>query len=762
MNVDGVPLSFSPSWTSFLVVSAEIHSLPKDNKFQSVNRMKIDYRKQFPLLLILTTLSGWAWAGATEIDDSQVKIEFLGQPAVLWRYTAKVPGQSFELAPPRFEIDGRSITASLSKVREAADSKALPNGVREYRFTGTLKSLPELSLESVFRVPADGPVVRFQYRLVSRGKHVMTKMAGEDNLGYFGISLSRYPEISQLHLSEFFELPHTYRPVESPLRPRDFEDGQRVMGPVVTATNGKDSLVLAYEHGSQVPDSFLAYRLAPGKNLELQAVKGNYYAGEPLDPEHSHTSIWMEIGAVKGPQAEVQKAFRTFLLQDQAPYPESRKPYVFYNTWNFQERNHDWKKGNYLDTMNLDRMLAEIDVAHRMGIEIFVIDAGWFSKTGDWTVDRTRFPDGLKEVESKLDGYGMRLGLWFTSKAAVSSRMLSEHRGCIMTTDGKPHGPSPVWETEDSYVMCMVSPFADAFADELIRLAGELGVRYFKWDAFDQYGCNDPHHLHGSEANSAEERAQSYSFQLPEQMARVAEKISHAYPDAIVDFDITEGERAVGLRFLAAGKYFIINNGPYYYSLDDPQMAPGGGMGANVLVFPGLARAANARLALDYDSWIPSVLFLTHYLPDDPEYSQWINIGSLILGQNGIWGDLPGISDEGVRRFGETISKYKQVREDITAAFPVRTGKTGGSPEIHEKINTMTGKGAVVVFYNYKNAWRQEGPYFPGTFRYVTQNPVVRKWWDNGAKVEFDSRGHAVIEVKFEGPGAKIVLFGAQ
>jgi alpha-galactosidase len=245
-------------------------------------------------------------------------------------------------------------------------------------------------------------------------------------------------------------------------------------------------------------------------------------------------------------------------------------------------------------------------------------------------------------------------------------------------------------------------------------------------------------------------------------MARVAERISQAYPDSIVDFDITEGERAVGLRFLAAGKYFIINNGPYYYSLDDPQLSPGGGMGPNVLVFPGLARAANARLALDYDNWIPSALFLTHYLPDDPEYSQWINIGSLILGQNGIWGDLPGVSDEGVRRFGEALSKYKQVREDITAAFPVRTGKIGGSPEIHEKINPKTGKGVVVIFYNYKNAWRQEGPYFPGTFRYVTQNPVVTNWWDNGAQVEFDSEGRAIIEANFEGPGAKIILFGVK
>ena len=36
---------------------------------------------------------------------------------------------------------------------------------------------------------------------------------------------------------------------------------------------------------------------------------------------------------------------------------ESRKPYIFYNTWNFQERNHHWYKKPYLADMNLARML---------------------------------------------------------------------------------------------------------------------------------------------------------------------------------------------------------------------------------------------------------------------------------------------------------------------------------------------------------------------------------------------------------------------
>jgi len=37
--------------------------------------------------------------------------------------------------------------------------------------------------------------------------------------------------------------------------------------------------------------------------------------------------------------------------------------------------------------MNLKQTLDEINKAHDMGIDVYVIDAGWFQKTGDWTVN---------------------------------------------------------------------------------------------------------------------------------------------------------------------------------------------------------------------------------------------------------------------------------------------------------------------------------------------------------------------------------------
>lgn len=62
--------------------------------------------------------------------------------------------------------------------------------------------------------------------------------------------------------------------------------------------------------------------------------------------------------------------------------------------------------------MSLEYTLADIDRAHRMGIDVYVLDTGWFNRCGDWQVNEKRFPDSLSRVREKLDGYGMKLGLW--------------------------------------------------------------------------------------------------------------------------------------------------------------------------------------------------------------------------------------------------------------------------------------------------------------------------------------------------------------
>ena len=691
---------------------------------------------------------------ATVLDEGgPVRVRTCGVPGALWRLERADGAESLDVGAPVFELDGRSVTAAPEAFREVG-SREVFAGVREHVLEGDVPGVPGAVLRAVFRLAAASPVVRFRYELrVAEGAPSlrMTKTAGRDALDYLSSDLSRWPRRTEVRVGEFCQMSHAYRLSESPVRDSAFEDSLPVMGPILAAEGAGTSALLAYEHGSQAPDAFVRFDLSAPAKATLRAVKGNYWRGRAVDAAHPYETIWMDAALVAGTADDLAAAFRRFELSFCSPNAASRRPWIFYNTWAMQERDHWWRGSRrFLNTMNAKSVGAELEAAREMGVDVFVVDAGWFEKTGDWCESRERFTDGLGPLVGRAKALGMKVGLWFSpTEAAETSEIMRRNRGSVMTHKGEMSRLHSVWETEESRNMCLASDYWKDFADELIRIHREYGVAYFKWDAISQYGCDSACHFHGDASVPEAERADCYAFELVRYMAKVVDRLCAACPEAIVDFDTTEGGRTVGLAFLASGKYFAVNNGPYYPNLDHPYVWGKTDHWSNVYVYPGPARARVARGVLDMDRWIPSVLFLTHYLPDPPVSSQLVNLGSLILGQNGIWGELSRVPPEGRRLFDECLSAYKRVRDDITAASPVRTGRIGGSPEVHEKLNA-NGCGAVVVFAGEA-----------GEQTYVTSARTAPVLWTGGdVRVEADAKGRAVLRCRFDAAGAVIVLFG--
>ena len=127
---------------------------------------------------------------------------------------------------------------------------------------------------------------------------------------------------------------------------------------------------------------------------------------------------------------------------------------------------------------------------------------------------------------------------------------------------------------------------------------------------------------------------------------------------------------------------------------------------------------------------------------------QLLNLASLILGQNGIWGDRLSLSDEGIDYFAQVLTVYKRLRDAITEAYPRVTGQPGQAFEAHEKLREADGQGVVVLFAN------QAGDY---EYR-LHGRAAARETVFGEATVQ--RRGDQVrLHARFDRPGAVIAFF---
>jgi hypothetical protein len=136
----------------------------------------------------------------------------------------------------------------------------------------------------------------------------------------------------------------------------------------------------------------------------------------------------------------------------------------------------------YTEDIDESKLLADVPVAASAGVEVFTIDAGWYSKPGQnfssdglgtWRVDKTKFPHGLEPVMDAIRAHGMRPGLWFEPERAwKGSRVWTQH---------------PTWLLHDRSTERALVDFgntaAQKWAIDLLSSAVErYGLGWIKWD----------------------------------------------------------------------------------------------------------------------------------------------------------------------------------------------------------------------------------------------------------------------------------------
>ena len=140
-------------------------------------------------------------------------------------------------------------------------------------------------------------------------------------------------------------------------------------------------------------------------------------------------------------------------------------------------------------TFNIDQQLL-FEQAKRcadLGIELFVIDDGWFGERdddtkslGDWFPSPKKFPNGLKPVVDYINSLGMKFGIWIEPEMVnPDSDMFRAHPDWVL----KPTANRLPMQGRTQQVVDLTNPDAYAYIyGAMDKLVGELGIDYIKWD----------------------------------------------------------------------------------------------------------------------------------------------------------------------------------------------------------------------------------------------------------------------------------------
>ena len=292
-----------------------------------------------------------------------------------------------------------------------------------------------------------------------------------------------------------------------------------------------------------------------------------------------------------------------------------------------------------------------------VGIELFVMDDGWFGERdddshslGDWDVNKKKLPGGLGGLARRINELGLDFGLWVEPEMVnIRSRLYGRHPEWVMAIPGKAHA-----EGRNQRLLDLGNPAVQDFIiEKLSEVFSSAPVTYVKWDFnrvfSDVYSQCLPPERQG-------EAAHRYVLGL----YRVMKALTGRFPEILF-----EGCAAGGNRFdLGILSYF-----PQIWASDDTDAI------ARTHIQEGYSYGYPQSVVAAHVSGCPNHQTLRS-TPLDTRF------GVAAFGLLGYELDLRDLGPEQKRELREQIALYKQWR-DVLQFGDFYRGR-GGSGNVHE------------------------------------------------------------------------------
>ena len=269
-----------------------------------------------------------------------------------------------------------------------------------------------------------------------------------------------------------------------------------------------------------------------------------------------------------GTQMDGHNRFRRFLLEHRYRKVEG-EPVRHYLSSGFNYRDPQ-PFGEY-SCITSEWAVAMINRYRQFGLvpDVFWLDAGWHtgasdyqegknwaSTTGNWTVDRKRFPDGMKPVSDAAHAAGAKFMLWFEPERVVKGTQWAvEHKEWMLDC------PQPAGSEEADWLLFDLGN--DEACDWLCKYYGDFleenGVDWYRQD------CNikpAPYWAHNDEPG----RKGIKEIRHVENLYRFWDYLLDRFPEMVIDNCASGGKR---LDWETISRSVPLWRSDYYHH-DDP------------------------------------------------------------------------------------------------------------------------------------------------------------------------------------------------
>ena len=202
------------------------------------------------------------------------------------------------------------------------------------------------------------------------------------------------------------------------------------------------------------PEGFL-FALEPGQSFQSpEAVMT--YSDSGFGGVSSHMHAFVRRHIVRGHWADRERP-------------------VLLNSW----------EAAYFD-INEKKLLKLAKEAKKCGIELFVMDDGWFghrdndtSSLGDWQENRSKLPGGVKQLADKINALGLDFGIWVEPEMVnEDSDLYRTHPEWAVRVPGQSHA-----EGRHQMLLDLTNKdVRDHIVEAMANVFSSANISYVKWD----------------------------------------------------------------------------------------------------------------------------------------------------------------------------------------------------------------------------------------------------------------------------------------